>query len=76
MLVNGPIAQTVEINSGEDLFGPGRRANAMIGPAVRLVMRNGIGTLLKMGNMIWPEDDKGCESTASGPGKRIIRLLQ
>ena len=45
MLVNGPLAQTVEINCGDDLFGPGWRANATIGRAVRLVMRNVIGTL-------------------------------
>jgi len=45
MLVNGPIAQTLEINCGDNLFGPGWRANATIGRAVRLVMRNVIGTL-------------------------------
>jgi hypothetical protein len=45
MLVNGPIARTLELNSGDNLFGPGWRANATIGRAVRLVMRNVIGTL-------------------------------
>jgi hypothetical protein len=33
------------INHGDNLFGPGWRANAAIGRAVRLVMRNVIGTL-------------------------------
>jgi hypothetical protein len=45
MLVNGPIARQLEMNSGDNLFGPGWRANATIGRAVRLVMRNVIGTL-------------------------------
>lgn len=45
VLVNGPIARELDINSGDNLFGPGWRANATIGRAVRLVMRNVIGTL-------------------------------
>jgi hypothetical protein len=45
MLVNGPIAQALDINSGDNLFGPGWRANATIGRAIRLIMRNVIGTL-------------------------------
>jgi hypothetical protein len=45
MLVNGPLARELNINCGDNLFGPGWRANATIGRAVRLVMRNVIGTL-------------------------------
>jgi hypothetical protein len=45
MLVNGPIAREIDLNCGDNLFGPGWRANATIGRAVRLVMRNVIGTL-------------------------------
>jgi hypothetical protein len=45
MLVNGPIARELDINSGDNLFGPGWRANATIGRAIRLIMRNVIGTL-------------------------------
>lgn len=45
MLVNGPIARALDINCENNLFGPGWRANATIGRAVRLVMRNVIGTL-------------------------------
>lgn len=45
LLVNGPIAKALDINHGDNLFGPGWRANATIGRAVRLVMRNVIGTL-------------------------------
>jgi hypothetical protein len=45
MLVNGPIARELEVNCGDNLFGPGWRANATIGRAVRLIMRNVIGTL-------------------------------
>src|SRR5437660_12724738 len=45
MLVNGPVAARLKFNSGDNLFGPGWRSNATVGRAVRLVMRNVIGTL-------------------------------
>jgi len=45
MVVNGPIARKLGINSGDNLFGPGWRGNATIGRAVRLIMRNVIGTM-------------------------------
>jgi len=44
-VVNGPIARELDINCGDNLFGPGWRANATIGRATRLIMRNVIGTL-------------------------------
>lgn len=45
MVVNGPVARALGINSGGDVFGPGWRANATIGRAIRLVMRNAVGCL-------------------------------
>jgi hypothetical protein len=45
MLVNGPIARELDINCENNLFGPGWRSNATLGRAVRLVMRNVIGTI-------------------------------
>jgi len=45
MIVNGPIARELDINSGDNLFGPGWRSNLTIGRAVRLVMRNVCGSL-------------------------------
>ena len=44
-IVNGPIARRLDVNAGDNLFGPGWRANATIGRAIRLVMRNVVGTL-------------------------------
>jgi hypothetical protein len=44
MIVNGPIAAVLDINSGDNLFGPGWRANLTIGRAVRLIMRNVCGS--------------------------------
>ena len=44
MLVNGPIAKKLDINSGDNVFGQGWRANATIGRAIRLMMQNVIGT--------------------------------
>jgi hypothetical protein len=40
LIVNGPIAEELDINSGGNLFGGGCRANATIGRAVQLVLRN------------------------------------
>ena len=44
IVVNGPVARELDINAGDNLFGPGWRANATIGRAVRLVMRNVCGS--------------------------------
>ena len=40
MVVGGPVAERLGINSGVGVFGPGHRANATIGRAVRLIMVN------------------------------------
>jgi len=40
VIVNGPIRAELDINSGAGVFGPGWRANATIGRAVRLVCVN------------------------------------
>jgi hypothetical protein len=44
IIVNGPIADRVGINSGENLFGPGFRSNMTIGRALRLLMMNSLNT--------------------------------
>jgi hypothetical protein len=43
-IVNGPIARELDVNAGDNLFGPGWRSNATIGRALRLVMRNVCGS--------------------------------
>jgi hypothetical protein len=40
LIVNGPIAQELDINSGHNVFGQGWRANATIGRAVKLALVN------------------------------------
>src|SRR5947207_15499083 len=40
MIVNGPIARALDINAGDNLFGPGWRANLPICRSVRLVLSN------------------------------------
>jgi hypothetical protein len=45
MIVNGPMARRLGFNAGDNLFGPGWRSNATVGRAVRLLMRNVIGSL-------------------------------
>ena len=40
VLINGPVRQRLNINSSWNLFGPGHRANATIGRALRLVLMN------------------------------------
>ena len=40
IIVNGPIVERLKINGGRGLFGPGWRANATIGRALRLILVN------------------------------------
>jgi hypothetical protein len=59
VIVNGPLARQVGMNGGANAFGPGNRANATIGRAIRLILLNVGGG--------WPPDfDK---STLGHPGK-------
>lgn len=44
LVVNGPVVEKLRINSAESVFGPGNRANATIGRAVRLIVTNVLGT--------------------------------
>ncbi|MBI2846381.1 MAG: hypothetical protein HYX82_00710 [Chloroflexi bacterium] len=45
IVVNGPIAKKLGINSGVNLFGPGFRPNATIGRALRLILMNVCGAI-------------------------------
>jgi len=45
LLINGPIRRILDINSGTGCLGPGWRANATIGRALRLVLQNVGGAL-------------------------------
>ena len=47
LLVNGPVRQKLEINYGTGCLGPGWRANATIGRALRLVLINAGGALAR-----------------------------
>ena len=40
VVVNGPIVREIGINSRNNLFGPGNRANATIGRSIRLILMN------------------------------------
>ena len=40
LIVSGPAARDLEVNGGFNVFGPGWRANATIGRAVRLILLN------------------------------------
>jgi hypothetical protein len=40
VIVNGPYARKIGLNGGRGCFGPGHRANATIGRAVRLILYN------------------------------------
>ena len=51
VIVNGPVARELDINSGYNAFGPGWQANATIGRAVRLCLVNIGGALPGMGDM-------------------------
>jgi hypothetical protein len=59
IVVNGPIAKKIGLNSKGNAFGPGVRANATIGRALRLILMN-------LGGAIPGETDK---STQGQPAK-------
>lgn len=40
VIVNGPVVKDLGINARNNLFGPGNRANATIGRAIRLILMN------------------------------------
>lgn len=43
LVINGPERDRIGLNSGLNVFGPGSRANATIGRAIRLLIMNGLG---------------------------------
>lgn len=51
LIVNGPYARKIGINAGQNVFGPGHRANATIGRAVRLVLQNVVGGVFDKGTL-------------------------
>jgi hypothetical protein len=50
MIVNGPYAQKIGLNGGNGCFGPGFRANASIGRAIRLMLMNLGGGIAGIGS--------------------------
>lgn len=40
LIINGPVSEALGFNSGSNTFGPGWRANATVGRAIALLMRN------------------------------------
>ena len=66
VVVNGPVRREIGMNAGSGLFGPGNRANATIGRAIRLV-------LLNVGGAIPGELDK---STLGHPGKYTFCIAE
>lgn len=57
IVVNGPVRNEIGVASGQACFGPGFRANATIGRALRLVIRNvcrSIPGVLDRASFSWP----------------------
>ena len=50
MVVNGPYAKRIELNGSNGCFGPGFRANASIGRAIRLMLMNLGGGIAGVGS--------------------------
>ena len=62
LCVHGPIARTLGVNAGTNCLGPGNRANASIGRALQLVIRNVGGARPEVGDM----------ATMGQPGKYTL----
>ena len=45
LVINGPVVNEIGLNSGVSVFGPGHRANATIGRAIRLTIMNVTGAV-------------------------------
>ncbi len=45
LIINGPVISQLHINGGVNCFGPGVRANATIGRAIRLILMNVCGSI-------------------------------
>jgi hypothetical protein len=76
MMVNGPYAERIGIHGGNGCFGPGFRANATIGRAVRLLLMNlGAGLPCKASATIFssPIRYTAClaENTAQSPWETL-----
>ncbi len=57
VIINGPVRRQLEVQSGLGCFGPGFRANATIGRALRLVIRNvcrAVPGVLDRASFSWP----------------------
>jgi hypothetical protein len=65
-IVNGPIARELDINAGGNALGQGRRANAVLGRAVRLMLLNIGGGIPGQGDM----------ATLGQPGKYSYCLAE
>ncbi len=66
LIVSGPLADEIGLNSGANVFGPGNRANATIGRAVRLI-------ILNVFKMIPGISD---QSTQGNPGKYAFCIAE
>jgi len=66
VIVNGPRARAIGLHSGAGLFGPGFRANATIGRAIRLILMNVGGA--------WPE--RHDMATQSSPAKFSFTIAE
>jgi len=66
VIVNGPVRTRLNFNSGGNVFGPGYRANATVGRAIRLIIMNALG--------IRPETFDG--STQGTPSKYTFCIAE
>lgn len=66
MIVNGPIVERLRINCRGNVFGPGARANATLGRALRLVVMNLCGAISQVTD----------RSTLGSPGKYTFCIAE
>src|SRR5262244_1143667 len=80
VIVNGPVRQRLGIHGGANLLGPGFRANATIGRALRLVLLNCLGCqpgVLDKSTQGWPGKYSLCfaEDEESSPWEPLSFAL-
>ena len=70
LCVHGPVARKLGINAGTNCLGPGNRANASIGRALQLCVRNIGGARAETGDMV------SCRSEERRVGKECALLCR
>jgi len=76
VIVNGPYANRIGLRNGENLMGPGNRANATIGRAIRLLLINAGGDSFDRATLAHPGRYSYCIAEQEDQGWEPLHTLR